>query len=698
MATRPFVTLPVIWSLCLPLFARPAGAVETVAPHALETATSEGVASKEQEELQLLFEEKDLVTATKRSTPLRKAPAIATIITAHEIRNMGARTLVDVLRMVPGFGISFNEQGINQIEVRGIRTANGEKILLMIDGHPMNKNPFGSALYLLADALPIENIKQVEVVRGPGSALFGNSAFLATINIITRDADEIDGVEMKLGGGSFDTFKGNLVAGTTHTDQLSASGSFDYYRTSGPKLLVQSDVLRNTPYSQAPGFPDLSVRQIDAFLKVLYGDFSFRGQYLATRKWRYIGIGFALTDDDYNDAEYYWGELVWSRRIAAGLTTTLKLHYDHYRQDPNLKIRPNGFNGSFPSGQISRPLAKDRTTGAELELDWDLFEGNHLIAGVAYDYLRQYDVKHLANFDPVTGVDLGPIREVANFNRNADRHIWALYLQDEWQPLERVNLTAGVRYDHYSDFGDTVNPRAGLVWNIIDPLDLKLLYGRAFRAPSFAELYARNSPVLLGNPSLEPETITTFEAGIIWRPVRFVDVNLGYFHSAIDDQIVRDSTTMPAHYANAGKSTTQGVEIGLSGIALRTLQWKATYSYQVPRNALTDQRLPFVPSHRATASLNYAFVPHLNLHSDLIWTGPRPRAQGETRPAMPAYATVDVAVTARELFKTLELQLAVHNLFDEHFKDPDTSGPANNIPGDFPREGISVMANALFRL
>jgi iron complex outermembrane receptor protein len=168
MATRPFVTLPVMWSLCLPLFALPAGAVETVTPHALETATSEDVASKEQTELQLLFEEKALVTATKRSTPLRKAPAIATIITADEIRNMGARTLVDVLRMVPGFGISFNEQGINQIEVRGIMTANDEKILVMIDGHPLNRT-FGSAFYLLANALRREH-RRVEVVRGPGSA------------------------------------------------------------------------------------------------------------------------------------------------------------------------------------------------------------------------------------------------------------------------------------------------------------------------------------------------------------------------------------------------------------------------------------------------------------------------------------------------------------------------------------------------
>src|SRR5512137_1334288 len=88
-------------------------------------------------DLSLFFEEQDLVTATKRPTSLRKAPAIATIITADEIRNMGARNLLDVLKTAPGLGISVNEFGANMIEVRGIRTSINEKILFMIDGHSL---------------------------------------------------------------------------------------------------------------------------------------------------------------------------------------------------------------------------------------------------------------------------------------------------------------------------------------------------------------------------------------------------------------------------------------------------------------------------------------------------------------------------------------------------------------------------------
>lgn len=656
-----------------------------------ETSTTE-------KELRVFYEEQDLYTATKRATSLRKAPAIATVITAEEIRNMGARTLLDVLKMVPGLGISINEFGTYMIEVRGIRTSLSEKVLVMIDGHPLNRNINGSALvYNVADMLPVENIRQVEVVRGPGSALYGTSAFVATINVITRDADEIDGLEAKGGGGSFDTYKANLVGGKAIGDKLTVSGIVDHYRTRGPKLTVGADALTGTPFSRAPGTPDLSMRQSDAFLKVAYGDLSFRGSYQTLQEGVFIGLASALTDTNRPNIENYWGELAYDLRLAEGLSSNLKLHYDHYSQNGLIKIFPNGFAGSFPSGVLGEPLVKDRTAGGEVQVDWDAFKGNHLIAGVSYEVMQQYDVKQLANFNPVTFADLGPVQEVANWNKDVTRQTWAAYIQDEWELMERVNLTAGGRYDHYSDFGGTFNPRVGLVWGFLADTDLKLLYGQAFRAPNFVELYDINNPVVVGNPGLKPEKITTYEAGLTHRLNRFFAADLNYFYSTIDDLIIYDTSTTPAHFANAGRSKTQGVEVGANGDFAGDLSWKVTYAYQDPRDAITDQRLPYVPSQRATASVNYAPLKYLNLHCDMLWTGPRPRPQGDTRSGMPSYETVDLAVTLRNFFRTLEIQATIRNLFDERYKDPDTSGAQQKVPGDFPREGISTFVTASYK-
>lgn len=656
------------------------------------------------EDLLIFFEEQDLVTATKRKTSLRKAPATATIITADEIKNMGARNLLDVLKMVPGVGISTNEFGANMVEVRGIRTATTEKILVMIDGHSLNKNFTGSALYNVDDMLPMENIRQVEVVRGPGSALYGNSAFVATINIITRNAEEINGVELKSGGGTSDTFKGNLVGGKAIGDKLTVSGSLDHYQTNGPKLKVDADALTGTPFSMAPGSPDLKFRQTDAFLKIGYGDFSFRGQYLTRKKNLFIGLSSTLSDDSSKDSvESYWGEAAYNLHLREGLSASLKLYYDHYKQDPFAKLFPSGFLGAYPEGVIARPLVKDRTIGGEMQIDWEVFKGNHLIAGVSYEDLRQYDVKLLANYN-ATLTDLGPVQKVDNWNRDATRQIWAIYLQDEWQLPYDINLTAGVRYDRYSDFGDTLNPRFGLVWSFLENANLKLLYGQAFRAPNFQELYNINNLVVVSNPDLKPERIETFEAGLAWRLNRYFAANINYFFSTIDDQIGWNTTITPAVNDNIGKTETQGVELGLDGAYGSDLYWKLNYAWQDPRDVKTDRRLPYVPSHRAGGSVNYTLTKYVNLHTDLLWTGPRSRDIGDNRREMPDYTTVDLAVTLKNFFKTMEIQATVRNLFDKRYKDPDTSGGAVNfsgtgpkVPGDYPREGISGFVTASYK-
>lgn len=660
--------------------------------------------SSTEKELLLFYEEADLFTATRRTTSLRKAPAVATIISADEIRNMGARNLLDVLKTVPGIGISITEFGGYMIEVRGIRTSLNEKILVMIDGHSLNKNFIGSALYNVAEILPMENVKQVEVVRGPGSALYGNSAFVATVNVITRTAEEINGVEVKTGGGSFDSYKGNIVGGGTFGEDLTISGSMDYYRTNGPQLPVEADTLAGTGFSLAPGTPDLAQKQTDGFLKIGYGDLLLTGHYLTRSKKPFIGLASALTDGSLDKVDNYWGEAAYHLPLRETLSTSVKVYYDHYAQDPSVMIFPIGFLGLFPEGMIGKPLVKNRTIGGELQTDWDVTDDHHLIAGMSYEDMHQYDVAQLANFDPLTGAPLPSLQEVANWNKDARRRILAMYLQDEWQPLEQLNLTAGVRYDHYSDFGDTVNWRGGVVWNFLENADLKLLCGQAFRAPNFQELYNINNTTIVGNPNLKPEKIKTYEAALAWRHSSLFAADINYFYSTIDDLIGWDTTTTPAVNANIGKAETQGVETGIHGAYGTDLEWRLTYAWQDPRDAHTNRLLPYVPSNRASASVNYAPVKYLNLHTDVLWTGRRPRSEADTRPEMPSYTTVDMAVTVKNFFRTLEIQATVRNLFDQRYNDPDTSGGNVNflgtgpkVPGDFPREGISAFVTASYR-
>lgn len=634
-----------------------------------------------------------ITTATKRKSSVRKAPAVATVITADEIRSMGARDITDVLKTVPGFGVSINVSGGYMFEVRGIRTAENEKILFMIDGHRMNTPFWGSGTGEF-NMLSVENIKQIEVIRGPGSALYGANAFVAAVNIITKNADDTEGIEVSAAGGSFDTKKFSLAGGKSF-EKFEIAGSVYHADSDGPALSIDADRFAGKPYSKTPGETDSYLKQNEIFLKASCGDLAFTGQYFDKERGTYIGFGNALTDGSIYSHKNFWAELAYSHSFTDKASAKFRIYYDRFEEtdDTRLTVFPEGYPG-FPEGMFGCPSFKNRTVGIEIQSDLGLFKGNHLIAGVNYEYIEQYDVRRIANFNPWTGNPLGSFQDISswgNFNKDVTRKVWAVYLQDEWEISDGVNLIAGVRHDHYDDFGDTANPRLGLVWSFLKDADLKLLYGQAFRSPAFQELYNDGNPSSIGNPNLRPEEIKTYEAALGYSFKSFYSLDAAYFHNDIDKLITRD-TSSPARYTNMGGAEVEGIEIGLSGKYSADNFWKLSHAWQNPKNADTDEELPNVPARRAAFSANYGICKYLNAHADVLWTGKRPRVSGDDREDMPSYTVVDLTLIAKNFYKGLEVRGMIHNLFDEKYEDPDMSGAQKLIPYDYPREGISALA------
>jgi outer membrane cobalamin receptor len=170
------------------------------------------------EEIFAIFsEEQIVVSALKKPSSVLKSPSIMSVISARQIKQMGFRTLVDVLKIVPGFYISMDETGEREIAVRGVLDDASQKVKVLIDGHSINDVWRGGAMWNFDD-LPVENIKRIEIIRGPGSALYGQNAFLAVVNIITKDTDDIDGIQLTASGGSFDTQNYNILFGKEYGD------------------------------------------------------------------------------------------------------------------------------------------------------------------------------------------------------------------------------------------------------------------------------------------------------------------------------------------------------------------------------------------------------------------------------------------------------------------------------------------------
>ncbi len=199
--------------------------------------------------------EKYVSIATKNPQEVAKAPSIVTIITAEEIENMGARKLTDVLRIIPGFDVYKSAVfGMVRFGTRGLIVST-EKVKVLVDGHALNWLSSGSPS-MFFDDLELKNVKKIEVIREPGSALYGANEFLAVINIITKDVDDIDGIKVSTGMGSFDTQDYNILYGRKLFG-IDVVGYANFFNTNGYNGTLDDDPLTLQTFfnrfSQAPG-------------------------------------------------------------------------------------------------------------------------------------------------------------------------------------------------------------------------------------------------------------------------------------------------------------------------------------------------------------------------------------------------------------------------------------------------------------
>jgi len=650
------------------------------------------------EDLSFLFEEEDLfISATQSARTLDKAPAIATVITAKQLRDMGARNLLDALKTVPGFGVSYaSEFSVEQsLEVRGIKTGESEKVLLLIDGHRVNV-PASGSWTLTFDELPVSQVKRVEIIRGPGSSLYGANAFVAVINVIMQKPGELQGAALTVGAGSNKALRQNIHIGHKEGD-FGLVGSYDHWDTDVNGQLIAGDALGLS------GFTNFWRNNHTGHFIIGYDRLSFTG--FIVQKHRGTPLSITNQIDTQSDISFrqIFGEVAYSDRFGTA-DSELKFGVDHTVADPTWMLNtivPN-VPGSiiplpsppFPPGtfgtlvQTTNPRLENLSISPRFKLAFDPWKGHFLTVGVEYDYMRQFDVVHVVN-----SIDVS-----ASFNHNQDvtRQVWAVFAQNEWEISRDAIFTAGVRLDHYSDFGATVNPRVAFVWSPLKNVDVKLLYGRAFRAPSFVELYEINNPAAVGNPDLKPEIMNTLEAGLAWRLSPAFQINADLFYNRFTDRIIRQFPQS----ANQGGAKIWGFEAELRADVRDALYGYLNYAYQLSEDDATGMALADVPKHRVKTGVNAGFFDDKVIaHADIRWTGERQRAPGDTRSATPSNTVVDLAAHTQRLLKGVDLAFKVHNLFDKDVFDPS---PIPSIPGTqsvtpgFSRPGRTWLVEASY--
>ena len=614
-------------------------------------------------------------SASKFEQKVTEAPASVSIVTADEIRKYGYRTLSDILRSLRSFNITY-DRNYTFVGVRGFGRAGdyNSRILLQVDGHRLNDNVYSLALIGTEFPVDVDLIDRVEVVRGPGSSLYGNDAFFAVVNVITRRGGDLRGAELSGEAGSFDTYKARATYGNLFKNGMEALLSGSYYDSTGDRLFFKEF---DAPATNN-GITDHT--DYDSFYNTLakfsHAGFTLEGVYSSRTK----GIPTASYGTDFNEPrnktvdDWWFADLKYERSLGSRLAVTGRLFYDIY-----------DYRGDYIySGVVNKDLGYGSWWGGEAKVAATLLDRHKLVVGAEYQDNLHQDQKNY---------NLDPYELFVDDRRNS--YLVAGYIQDEITIFRNLLLNAGVRYDYYSTFGSTVNPRLALIYTPIDGSVIKLLYGSAFRAPNVYELYLQSASTgMKGNPDLKPEKIKTYELIYEQYIGNSIRGTVTGFYYDINDLIVQ--VTDPADsllvFRNLNEVKAEGAEAELEEKWDNGLTGKVSYSFVHAENSATGQTLVNSPQHLVKLNVTVPLIrDKVFLGIQELFTSRRKTLAGNFAKS---YYITNLTLFSQNLLKNLELSASLYNLFDYKYGDP---GGNEHVEDVIPQDGRVFRVKLTYR-
>ena len=648
----------------------------------------------------MFYQVSSLPTRTRR--PISRTPAVMTVFSREDILRMGARSLTDILALVPGMQTGIAPVGYPQLTFRGIRSQGSEKFKVFLDGHVMD-NPLTDGASLVMSDLATDQVEKVEILHGPGSALYGSDALAGVINIVTRRDILGNGVSLTARGGSYETRRYNLEA-AKEAGRLRVWGNINYLNRKG-HVNIRQDALSSSPVnaavSNAPGATSEWIENSDFSLAASSGPYHFQMQYINHRDGGFFNPGFSLTDNSVAGRQYLWTDAWWADTFLNGkLNARARVSWSNYHHDFDLELQPPGFVSPagtvYSGGQTSIIDAYvDKYSG---ETQADLRAGSHtLTIGLETQEARLHDITHYANFDPRPLPAVTDVSDRYNWIRPADRFAWALFAQDQWDVSENLGFTAGGRYDRYDDVGGAFSPGLALFYNPGAGWKISVMVSRAFRAPSFRELYKLPAgPALTGSPDLDPETATVFQSSCVYKNSDGIRASVTGYWQDMDDLIeaMPDSRSNSLRFANIPHARSRGMDLLFDAPFPGSFfpyggHLTLSVSY-VDSEDHSGEDIPGVANWLGTAGFNLGLPAGMNLHLTLMYVGRAQAGVGDPGGDLRDYLLTNVTLLAHDpggWSRGLDMEISVYNLFDTDYAYPDTSG---KLPDHMQRPGITA--------
>jgi len=597
--------------------------------------------------LNLEVAEKQFISsASKYDQSPEEAPSSISIVTSADIETYGYQNLTEVLNSQNGFYYS-NDKASDYIGVRGFRRSSdyNNKILLLLDGHRVNTYQVDFAPVSDFD---ITNFERIEIVRGPGSTLYGNNAVHAVINLIPkRNLDSYIPL-LSLKYGSYNNRSFGLRTTKQVNENLSYSLYGTYQESDGENLYFKefdSPLTNNgLAVDQDKGLYKGLLSSVNYKQFKLIGKYSEVSKHLPTAPFH---TKFNERQVQYSNAGFL--DFSWSPTLSYNKFLIFKFLYDYQKYGSSLPFLFIPDNIEF-EGEAS-------TFGTEIQFVWDILQNNRIIAGV--EYKDNFDSKYKYFTGNTKFVD-----DVWSYR------IFSLFFQNEYQYNSDLSIFFGIRSDSFEGQESALNPRIGIVYSPFKNHTFKFLAGRSFRAPNLIErnLEEKNIVGFKSNADLKSEYIYTQEFIWEYKIAENLSSSMSLFNYNMEDLIdqVVDPVDDLLQYVNIGEVQTNGVEVGLNykfnGIGSSYLR----YSFQkaIDENSVS---LSNSPEHLIKFGISNKLFGPINGSFDIVYESERKTLYDKfTEPILLS----NINLFTEPILNYFQFSLKIRNLFNSTIRHP----------------------------
>ncbi|MDD5372283.1 MAG: TonB-dependent receptor plug domain-containing protein [Sulfurimonas sp.] len=640
----------------------------------------------------------EIATATKQNEHYQ--PYIISVFQGKELEKLGVSNLKEALGLVPGVDMATDNLNNQTPIFRGSNTLAYGQSKLFIDGVAVNNLFFDSYFEYLS--FPIEMIKRIEVVRGPGSTIGGVNAYAGSINVITY-AEDFKGFEssdkLVFKHGSYNYNMGGFIK-TYKTDDLKVFIDF-FYQEDNKKLPVGFDGLyqgvfgvNNIPLSRSGDAP-LWLRDYSLGLNLEYKDFSIKARTLNHTGGSAYGVNLALPQEgDRAKLPSHYLELGYDKKIA-DYAFDIKAGVKYGTIDSKSKLAPDGLvfeNTIFEDGMYGEHYAVQRTLYQSSYIKYSGINQHKLTAG--YRFSKEETIDMTSKLSNVVTGDAGLVdytETMPFFDKNAKRNILAFSLQDEFLFSSAFSFIYGINYEQTSYKDGGFDPRVSMVYQLDSKNIFKTMYSRSHRIASWQEMFTMNNNTRVGSTDLESERVDAFEAAYIKKFSSDTHLSSNLFYLCNKNQIY--NSFIDPRYRNVVDTDIYGLELEYKGYVSSFDQLYLNYSYVTGKSSTQDEgkseSLPNVAHHLAKGYYIYNLSNALSLSGIAKYVGSKDRVPTDTRGKAEAYSTVDTSLSYKDKKYDYTLTFSIKNIFNANVTFPS---PPYTYIDDYAQERRTFLA------